>query len=88
MSSLATYSDQATRRLAAQRVRTAGRSRRADAGAVTEMARSLLRDARDADGAKARCRRGGTARAERAVRRELAGATRRLSSRQLAAPPA
>jgi hypothetical protein len=88
MSSLARHSDQGTRRRATQHVRAAGRSRRADAGAVTEMARSLLRDAREADGAEARCRRGGTDRAERAVRRELTSAPRRLSSRQLAAPPA
>ena len=37
------------RRLTVQRVRAAGRSRRAGTGAVTEMARSLLRDAREAD---------------------------------------
>jgi hypothetical protein len=85
MSSVGPHSDQATRRRAAQPVRAAGRTRRADAGAVTEMARSLLREA---DGAEARCRRGGTARAEHAVRRELTSAPRRLSSRQLAAPPA
>ncbi|MGA2452278.1 MAG: hypothetical protein ABSG93_02070 [Solirubrobacteraceae bacterium] len=85
MSSLATYSDQATRRLAAQRVRTAGRSRRADAGTVTEMARLLLRDAREAHTAEARPRQGAAARAERAVRHELAGASGRLSSRPFAA---
>ena len=85
MSSLARHSDQATRRHAAQRVRAAGRSRRADAGAVTEMARSLLRDARAADSAVSQCGRGDTARAERAVRRELAGANGRLSSRPFAA---
>jgi hypothetical protein len=78
MSSLLRHSDQSTRRLAAQRVRAAGRSRRVDASAVTVMARSLLRDAREADTAEARCRRGGAARAERAVRRELAGANGRL----------
>jgi hypothetical protein len=87
MSSVA-HSDQATRRRATQRVRAAGRSRRADAGAVAEMARSLLRDAREADGAEVRCRRDGAVRAERAVRRELTGAPARLSSRQIAAPPA
>jgi hypothetical protein len=88
MSSLVRQSDQATRRRATQRVRAAGRSRRADAGAVTEMTRSLLRDAREADGAEVPCRQDAAIRAERAVRRELAGASRRLSSRQLAAPPA
>jgi hypothetical protein len=85
MSSPVRHSDQATRRHAAQHVRAAGRSRRADAGAVTEMARSLLRDARAADTAEARCRGGGVARAERAVRRELAGVNGRLNSRPFAA---
>jgi hypothetical protein len=85
MSSLAREADQARRRLTAQRVRAAGRSRRADAGAVTEMTRLLLRDAREADGAEARCGRGGTA---RGVRRELAGANGRFSSRPFAARPA
>ncbi|HSZ04884.1 MAG TPA: hypothetical protein VK778_06745 [Solirubrobacteraceae bacterium] len=84
MSPPAGHSEQVTRRHAAQRVRAAGRSRRADAGAVTEMARSLLRDARAADTAEERCRRGGIARAERAVRRELAGGSVRLSSRPFA----
>jgi hypothetical protein len=88
MSSLERHSDQATRGRTAQLVRATGRSRRADAGAVTEMARSLLRDAREVDSAEAECRRDGSARAQRAVRRELAGAPRRLSSRQLAARPA
>jgi hypothetical protein len=85
MSSLVQHSDQATRRLAAEHVRAAGRSRRADAGAVTEMARSLLRDAHASDDAEVRCRRGGAARAERAVRREPASANGRLSSRPFAA---
>jgi hypothetical protein len=94
MSSLMPYSDQATRRLAAQRVRTAARTRRADAGTVTELARVLLRDARAAHPAEtrpdeARPRQGAAAprggRADRAVRRELAGASGRLSSRSLAA---
>jgi hypothetical protein len=49
MSALARHQDHAARRLTTQRVRAARRSRRADAGAVTEIARSLLRDAREAD---------------------------------------
>jgi len=85
MSALARHGAQVTRRRAPQRVRAAGRSRRADAGAVTEMARALLRDAREAGSAEAWCHRSATT---RAVRRELAGAPQRLSSRQLAAPPA
>ncbi len=35
------------------RIRAAGRARRAEQGAVTEMARLLLRDAREAAGAQA-----------------------------------
>jgi hypothetical protein len=85
MSSEARHSDQATRRRAAQHVRAAGRSRRADAGAVTEMTRSLLRDAREADSAEACWRQGGTT---RAMRHELAGANGRFSSRPFAAPRA
>jgi hypothetical protein len=85
MSSLARHSDQVTRRLAVQRVRAAGRSRRADAGTVTEMTRSLLRDAREVDTGEARCRQGGAAWADSVVRRELAGANGRLTSRALAA---
>jgi hypothetical protein len=81
MSSLAPYNDQAARSLAAQRLRTAARSRRAHAGTVTEMARLLLRDAREAHPAEDRTRRG----AQRAVRRELAGVSGRLSSRPLEA---
>jgi hypothetical protein len=85
MSSLAPNHDHAARRLTAQRVRTAGRSRRADAGTVTEMARLLLRDAREAHTAEARARQGADAGAVRAARRELASASGRLSSRPLAA---
>ncbi len=94
MSAVARHGDQAARRLAVQRVRVAGRARRADQGTVTEMARSLLRDARQADTAEARpcqsaaARAQRTARTDRAVRRELAGAPGRLSSRPLAAPRA
>jgi hypothetical protein len=85
MSSLTPNNDHAARRLAEQRVRTAARSRRADAGTVTEMARLLLRDAREAHPAEARTRQGPAAGVEYAVRRELAGASGRLSSRPLAA---
>ena len=81
MSSLALSTDHAARRLAAQRVRSAARSRRADEGTVTEMARLLLRDAREAHPVEDRTRQG----AQRAVRRELAGVSGRLSSRPLAA---
>jgi hypothetical protein len=88
MSSEERHSDQATRLRAALHVRAAGRARRADAGAVTEMTRSLLRDAREADSAEVRCRRGGTVCPVRAARRELAGANGRFSSRPFAAPPA
>jgi hypothetical protein len=88
MSSLTGHSDQLTRRLAAQRLLSAERSRRADAGTVTEMARSLLRDARDADTAEGRSRRGGVASPEHAARRELAGARLRVSSRSFAGLPA
>ncbi|MGO9487947.1 MAG: hypothetical protein ACLQBB_02825 [Solirubrobacteraceae bacterium] len=49
MSAPAGQSDRAVRRVGAQRRRQDGRSRRADAGAVTEMARALLRDAREAE---------------------------------------
>jgi hypothetical protein len=89
MSSPAPNHDHTARRLTAQRARTAGRSRRADAGTVTEMARVLLRDAREAHTAEARAearvRHGGDSGAVRAARRELAGASGRLSSRHLAA---
>jgi|HubBroStandDraft_3_1064219.scaffolds.fasta_scaffold50421_1 hypothetical protein len=85
MSSLAPNNDHAARRLAAQRVGIAGRSRRADAGTVTEMARLLLRDAREAHTAEARTRGAADAGAVRAARRELASASGRLSSRPLAA---
>jgi hypothetical protein len=85
MSSLAPNSDQATRRLTAQRVRAAGRSRRADAGTLTELARLLLRDAREAHTVEAAwAHQRAAAGASRAARRELAGASGRLSSRPLA----
>jgi hypothetical protein len=45
MSAMTRHSDRAAGRLPAQRTRLAGRARRAEAGTVTEMARSLLREA-------------------------------------------
>jgi len=86
MSSLTRHSDQGAPapRLAPQRVRAAGRSRRADEGTVTEMARSLLRDAREAASAEAGCSPGEATWQARMVRRELAGSRRRLSSRPFA----
>jgi hypothetical protein len=46
MSALAAHTERASRRVAKRRV--AERSRRADDGTVTELARALLRDARHA----------------------------------------
>jgi hypothetical protein len=63
MSAVARQCDHASLRLAARRS-AAARSRRADDGALTEMARSLLRDAREsrfAEGERGR----GAARLER-----------------------
>jgi hypothetical protein len=57
MSALARQSDHAALRLAARRS-AAGRSRRAHDGALTEMARSLLRDAGESRGAKGEPGRG------------------------------
>jgi len=60
MSALARPREQAARLLTAERVRagersrSAGRARRADAGTLTEMTRSLLRDARVVRSAEAR----------------------------------
>ena len=68
MSALARRGEQAARPLTAKRVRAAGRSRsdwrsrsagrlrRAEAATLTEMTRSLLRDARAGDAAEARRR--------------------------------
>jgi hypothetical protein len=66
MSSLARQTDRAALRLAARRS-AAGRSRRADDGALTEMARSLLRDARDSRVASGEDR-GASTRLERIAR--------------------
>jgi hypothetical protein len=66
MSTLARQPDHAALRLAARQA-AAGRSRRADDGALTEMARSLLRDARHSRDA-AHGRAGGSARRERTAR--------------------
>jgi hypothetical protein len=85
MSSLSAQADQARRRITAQRVGAAGRSRRADAGTVTEMARSLLRDAREAGSAEVRCRQTAGVRAERIVRRAPVAAPARLTARPFAA---
>jgi len=68
MSALAARKEQAARGRAVQRVRDAGRSRRAGAGTVTEMARSLLRDARDAGAGQVGSRQRGAAAAEPVVR--------------------
>jgi hypothetical protein len=65
MSTMARQRDHAALRLAARRS-AAGRLRRADDGALTEMARSLLRDARDSGGAE---RVAGSERLEAAARR-------------------
>lgn len=58
MSTLARYDDQAARRRRppVERVRAAGRLRRANAGKLTEMTRSLLHDAREVGAAEARRR--------------------------------
>ncbi|HUB72893.1 MAG TPA: hypothetical protein VL979_02500 [Solirubrobacteraceae bacterium] len=62
MSALARPSAQAARALTAERARagertrSAGRSRRAEAGTLTEITRSLLRDARAVRSAEARRR--------------------------------
>jgi hypothetical protein len=68
MSALARHGDEASRPLTAERVRaarrsrsdwrlgSAGRLRRAEAGTLTEMTRSLLRDARAVNAADARRR--------------------------------
>jgi hypothetical protein len=85
MSTLVGHSDQAPRRLTAERVRAAGRSRRADAGTLTEMARALLRDAREVGVGEARCDQGAAACAEIAVRDECAAARGRLTPRAFAA---
>jgi hypothetical protein len=84
MNSLIRHGDQGAPRLVGQSARATGRSRRADEGAVTEMARSLLRDAREAAGAEAGCGHGGLAWEATVARRELAGSRRRLSSRPFA----
>jgi hypothetical protein len=59
MSALARQSDHAALRLAARRS-AAGRSRRAHDGALTEMARSLLREAGESRGTQGDSGRGAT----------------------------
>jgi hypothetical protein len=58
MSTLARHGDQAARRHKPrpERVRAAGRLRRANAGTMTEMTRSLLHDAREVGAAETRRR--------------------------------
>ncbi len=58
MSAVARHSDQAARRRTrpAERVRAAQRLRRANAGTLTEMTRSLLHDAREVGAVEARRR--------------------------------
>ena len=80
---------------AAERRRVSARSRRAGAGNVTEMARLLLRDAREAEQREQARQRGGqpTRRVappgERLHRRRPAGMTARISGRTpIAARPA
>jgi hypothetical protein len=73
MSAPTGLTDQAARHLATDRLRANGRFRRAEAGSLTEMARALLRDAREADGRGA------------ALAQEAAG---RLTPRPFAARPA
>jgi hypothetical protein len=85
MSALVGHADQAARRLTAERVLAAGRSRRADAGTLTEMTRALLRDAREVGAAEARCRQGAAACAEIAVRDERTAVRGRLTPRAFAA---
>jgi hypothetical protein len=54
MSAMRRRCDQTVSRSAAKRTHVEGRLRRADAGTVTEMARSLLRDARETGGGETR----------------------------------
>ncbi len=58
MSALAITTDHAARPHAAERARVAARSRRSDAGSVTEMALALLRDARQSGEGQPGLRRG------------------------------
>jgi hypothetical protein len=70
---------------AASRVRAAGRSRRAEEGHVTEMARLLIRDARQAGGGQAEAGQVATERPHIGVRRwRAASGVGRLTSRSLA----
>jgi hypothetical protein len=54
---------------ASESARVAARSRRSDAGNVTEMARALLRDAREAGAYEPSVRRGGAVPPSRLIRR-------------------
>ena len=75
MSAVARQCDHAALGLAA-RPSAAARSRRADDGALTEMARSLLRDARESRGAEGEWERG-AARLERFARARPGARSRR-----------
>ncbi|HEX4436393.1 MAG TPA: hypothetical protein VH061_06305 [Solirubrobacteraceae bacterium] len=71
---------------AVSRVRAAGRSRRAEEGHVTEMARLLIRDAREAGGGQAEAGQTAAERPHIGVRRRRAASgAGRLTSRPLAA---
>jgi hypothetical protein len=73
-------------RPAASRVRAAGRSRRAEQGHVTEMARLLIRDARQAGGGHAEAGQIATEHPPiRVRRRRVASGAGRLTPRPLAA---
>jgi hypothetical protein len=61
MSAFTHNPDHAARRRATERARVAGRSRRSDAGSVTEMAMALLRDARENEERRPFLRRGADA---------------------------
>jgi hypothetical protein len=68
-----------------QAVRVAARMRRAEQGAVTEMARLLLHDAREGAGAEAQRRRGAARQAGARVRLSRTGTPVRVKPRRLAA---
>jgi hypothetical protein len=59
MTAMGRRCDQTTSRFTAKRLRAESRLQRAEAGTVTEMARSLLRDARETGGGEARRRHDG-----------------------------
>jgi hypothetical protein len=92
MSPLTGQTDQAVRAIAAERRRAAGRARRAEAAGITAMARSILRDAREARRDQASCDSGAVGAPERSAaasrlarRRRAGGGSPRLSPSPLAA---